>query len=101
MDARRIEHNNHRIEVRSENSVRRALGGEEPTQLLIDGEPVRFGRLPDGLFYLADDAYVWGTDLAELARGVIDRGLIERGVIGRRERPVARGDEVATKGGEH
>jgi hypothetical protein len=34
--------------------------------------PVRYGRLPDGSYFLDDYAYDWSDDLVEVARRYID-----------------------------
>lgn len=49
----------HRIEVRERRGK---------SELLIDGVPVAYGQLPNGLFFLHDYAYDWHADLMELAR---------------------------------
>jgi hypothetical protein len=41
-------------------------------ELLIDDEPVGYGRLADGSLFLAENAYEWGDDLGELAEKLID-----------------------------
>ena len=41
-------------------------------ELLIDDEPVRYGRLPDDAFFLHDYAYDWHEDLLALSRNYID-----------------------------
>ena len=53
------EHEGHRIELRDR---------KDKPELLIDGVPVAYGRLPDGKFFLNDYAYDWQDDLLELAR---------------------------------
>jgi hypothetical protein len=69
------EHKGHRIEFRRpEDGERRARedeGAAEP-ELLIDGQPVRYGQLPDGKYYLEEYAYDWQDDLMDLARRFID-----------------------------
>lgn len=58
-----------RVEVREIGRGRAAR-----TELLVDGEPVRHGRLPDGKYFLYDNAYVWSDDLSGLGRQlVVDR----------------------------
>jgi len=49
----------HRIEVRQR---------RDKSELLIDGVPVAYGQLPNGLFFLHDYAFDWNADLMELAR---------------------------------
>ena len=41
-------------------------------ELLIDDEPVSYGRLFDGSLLLPENAYEWGDDLLELAERLID-----------------------------
>jgi hypothetical protein len=48
-----------------------AAAGAEPV-LLIDGEPIRHGRLPDGSYFLYEYAYDWRDDLADVARSFVD-----------------------------
>lgn len=45
--------------------------GKRGPELLIDDVPMRYGRLPDGKFFLDDYAYDWSEDLVELARRYI------------------------------
>ena len=40
--------------------------------MLIDDEPVAYGRLPDGQFYLDSYAYDWHDDLMPLAKAYVD-----------------------------
>ncbi len=61
------EYKGYRIELRSAQTEREA----EP-ELLIDGEPIRYGQLPDGQYYLEEYAYDWRQDLMDLARRFID-----------------------------
>ena len=63
MKAQREELKGHVIEVRS---------GKESAELLIDNVLVRYGRLPDGSYFLDDYAYDWSDDLVEVARRYID-----------------------------
>lgn len=42
--------------------------GKEAPELLIDNHPVRYGRLPDGSYFLDEYAYDWTDDLMELGR---------------------------------
>lgn len=62
MAKEKIDHNGHRIEI---------AGKEEPT-VLIDGEPVRWGRLDDGSYYLHEFAYEPADSLAEVAKRYVD-----------------------------
>lgn len=57
------DHAGHRIEVRP---------GKDQPELLIDGRPVAYGRLPDGSYFLHEYAYDWTEDLLDLARRYID-----------------------------
>ena len=43
-------------------------GGKDGPELRIDDVPMRYGRLPDGKYFLDDYAYDWADDLVELAR---------------------------------
>ena len=45
--------------------------GKDGPELRIDDVPVRYGRLPDGKFFIEDYAYDWSDDLVELARRYI------------------------------
>lgn len=53
----------HRIEL---------VSREAGTELLIDGEQVPYGRLPEGDFFLHDYAFDWTDDLMDLAQRRID-----------------------------
>jgi hypothetical protein len=69
------EHKGHRIELRMpEDDELRARGdeGEAKPELLIDDQPVRYGQLPDGQYYLEEYAYDWQDDLMGLARRFVD-----------------------------
>lgn len=82
MEPRREDYKGHVIEVRqapadigaSGDATPEALepGGDGGPELLIDGESVRYGQLPDGSFALHDYAYDWTGDLVDLARRYID-----------------------------
>jgi hypothetical protein len=52
-------------------TTREAESGAQP-ELLIDGQPVRYGQLPDGSYALHEYAYDWDEDLIDLARRFID-----------------------------
>jgi hypothetical protein len=52
-------------------SARESAGDAEP-ELVVDDEPVRYGQLPDGQYFLHDYAYDWRYDLMDLAKGYID-----------------------------
>jgi hypothetical protein len=45
-------------------------GGD--VDLLIDDEPIPYGKLPDGQYFLHENAYSWSDDLVDLARRLID-----------------------------
>ena len=61
------EYKGHRIELRAREDER-----EEELELLIDDEPVRYGRLPNGRYVLREYAYDWHDNLMDLARAFID-----------------------------
>ena len=46
--------------------------GENELELLIDDEPIRYGRLPNGSYFLDEYAYDWRDDLMDLARRFIN-----------------------------
>ena len=73
MEPERQEYKGHRIELR-ESTARFEVereGGDD-LELLIDDEPVHYGRLPDGSYFLDDYAYDWNKNLMDLARTFID-----------------------------
>jgi hypothetical protein len=41
-------------------------------ELLIDGHAIPHGRLPNGLYFLAEYSYDWHENLIDVARGLID-----------------------------
>ena len=63
MKAQQKDYEGHKIELKK---------SKGDMQLLIDGLPHRFGRLPDGKYFLDDYAYDWSEDLLELAQRFID-----------------------------
>jgi hypothetical protein len=71
MESERREYKGHRIEL-----LMREGGfngeGDEGLELLIDDEPVRYGQLSDGLYFLRDYAYDWTDNLMDLASRLID-----------------------------
>ena len=72
------EHEGHRIEVRP--------GAREP-ELLIDDVPVRYGRLPNGKYFLDDYAFDWSDDLLEVARRYVSyRARVEKVKASKRNR---------------
>lgn len=58
------EHKGRRVELQTPASDERVL--------LVDGEPVPYGRFPDGQYFLREYAYDWSDDLMELATRWID-----------------------------
>jgi hypothetical protein len=73
MEPERQEYKGHRIELRAPGEVRaREVEREEELELLIDDEPIRYGRLPDGRYALHEYAYDWQDNLMDLARRFID-----------------------------
>jgi hypothetical protein len=75
METESQEYKGHRIVVRAARAdapgARESVVEAEP-ELLIDDEPIRYGQLPDGQYFLQDYAYDWRYDLMDLARGYID-----------------------------
>ena len=61
------EYKGHRIELRTPEAER-----EEELELLIDGELVRYGQLPDGSYALYEYAYDWHDSLIDVAKRFID-----------------------------
>lgn len=51
--------------------VRGGDGKEDQLELVVDGAPVRHGRLPDGTYFLYENAYVWSKDLRQLGRRLV------------------------------
>jgi hypothetical protein len=75
MEPNRYEYKGHRIELRAREGreVRaREAEREEELELLIDDQPVRYGHLPGGLYFLYQYAYDWSDNLTDLARRFID-----------------------------
>lgn len=79
MDPHHQEYMGHRIELRA--PAARAIGareadeavaGDADPELIIDGVPVRYGRLPDGKYVLHEYAYDSRDDLMDLARRFIE-----------------------------
>ena len=70
MAVERDEYKGRRIEVRSRGGALRAETAD--LELLIDDEPVEYGELPDGSYFLHDYAYDWQDNLMDLARRFID-----------------------------
>ena len=63
MQPERQGYEGHRIELRER---------EGQPELLIDNVPVRYGQLPNGLYFLHGYAYDWRDNLLDLARRFID-----------------------------
>jgi hypothetical protein len=75
MQPEHLEYKGHRIELRArEDGELRARedAREEDLELLIDDAPVRYGQLPDGLYFLHEYAYDWHDNLMDVARRFID-----------------------------
>jgi hypothetical protein len=71
MELDRQEYKGHHIELRARAADGLRASEAEP-ELLIDGEPIRYGRLPDGRYALHEYAYDWSDNLMDLARRFID-----------------------------
>jgi len=67
MEPERQEYEGYRIELREREGEHQG----EP-ELLIDDVPVRYGQLPDGLYFLHEYAYDPRDNLMDLAREFID-----------------------------
>jgi hypothetical protein len=67
MEEGQVEYRGHRLELRPPRE-----GSEAEPELLIDGEPIRYGQLPDGRYALEEYAYDWHDNLEDLARSYID-----------------------------
>ena len=75
MEPERQEYKGHTIELRAPEGREVRVGAaehEEKLELLIDGESVRYGQLPDGRYALEEYAYDWTDDLMDLAQRFID-----------------------------
>jgi hypothetical protein len=75
MEPERYEYKGHRIELRAREGREmraREAEREEELELLINDQPVRYGQLPDGLYFLYEYAYDWSDNLMDLARRFID-----------------------------
>ncbi|GAA5163962.1 hypothetical protein [Ornithinimicrobium tianjinense] len=85
-----------RVEVREIGRGRAAR-----TELLVDGEPVRHGRLPGGKYFLYDNAYVWSDDLRGLGRQlVVDRAARRVPTPGPADRTTPSATSTAPQDGE-
>jgi hypothetical protein len=75
MEALRKEYRGHVIELReAESPATLAQGAERAAvpQLVIDGQTMKWGQLPDGSYFLEDYAYDWRENLMDLAVRFID-----------------------------
>jgi hypothetical protein len=75
MQSERHTYKGHSVELRrrpDEAPTAREAESEAQPELLIDGQPVRYGQLSDGSYALHEYAYDWDEDLIELARRFID-----------------------------
>jgi hypothetical protein len=75
MEPGREEYKGHVIELRVRQAgpePEREVGPEAEAELVIDAEPIRYGQLPDGSYFLQEYAYAWHDNLMDLARGFID-----------------------------
>ncbi len=71
MELERQEYKGHSIELRTQEAAELRAGEAEPV-LLIDDEPMPYGQLPGGLYFLHQYAYDWRDNLADLAKEFID-----------------------------
>jgi hypothetical protein len=67
MEPQHQEYKGHRIELRAREDERAV-----ELELLIDGQPVRYGQFPDGRYALHEYAFDWTDNLMDLARRFID-----------------------------
>jgi hypothetical protein len=67
MEQGREDYRGHHLELRWPDE-----GFDAKAQLLIDGEPMRYGQLPDGRYALEEYAYDWHDNLMDLARSYVD-----------------------------
>jgi hypothetical protein len=81
MASERQEYEGHQIELREREGQR---------ELLVDNVPVRYGQLPNGLYFLHEYAYDWTDNLTELAQRFIDY---------RRKVDLIRREQESEKGG--
>jgi len=75
METEQQEYKGHNIELRKHQGGTLQSFGVENTsepELLIDGESVQYGQLPDGSYALREYAYDWEYNLMELAKKLID-----------------------------
>lgn len=64
--------NDARVRLTAADSDNEHSDNQPTPQLLIDDEPVRFGRFPDGVYFIYENAYVWSEDLRELGHRLLD-----------------------------
>ena len=75
MDLASEEYQGHRIVLRVGGADAKLFRDSEdvvPPELLIDDEPIVYGQLPDGQYFLREFAYEWRYDLMSLARALIE-----------------------------
>jgi hypothetical protein len=77
-----------RIDVRAPDGAAAQPAGD--VEVFIDDEPIPYGRLVDGEYFLHENAYDWGDDLGELARRLVDHR--ERAAEVRRRRDAGAGE---------
>ena len=63
MEPERQEYDGHLIELRER---------DDKLELLVDNVPIRYGRLPNGKYFLHEYAYDWTDNLMQLAQRFID-----------------------------
>jgi hypothetical protein len=63
MEPERQEYDGHLIELRKR---------DDKLELLVDNVPIRYGRLPNGKYFLHEYAYDWTDNLMQLAQRFID-----------------------------
>jgi hypothetical protein len=63
-----VDNANDRVRLRDHGD--QGNGGAAP-ELLVDDASIRYGRFPDGTYFLYENAYVWSDDLLELGRRLV------------------------------
>jgi hypothetical protein len=71
MGSEHRDYKGHRIELISREAGA-ARVREAESDLLIDGKPTRYDRLPNGKYFLRDYAFDWTDDLMGLAERWVD-----------------------------
>jgi hypothetical protein len=71
-ETRSERYHDHEIAVRPRGGTRSANDQDGDVDLFIDDEPIPYGKLPDGQYFLHENAYDWSDDLGVLARRLID-----------------------------